>query len=207
MTALCAPTLIDRIWPTAPDHSSVRHNHQAAWRFVGLVIAGSALLAVSSKIRIDVGPVPVSLQTFVLLSLAMLYGARLAGATVLAYLFEGAAGLPVFAGTPEKGLGLAYMMGPTGGYLAGFLLAAVVVGMLAERGWDRHMLLTGAAMVIGNALIYIPGLLWLGMLIGWDKPVFELGFTAFLAGDAIKIALAIGLFPTAWAMLNKWSRG
>lgn len=206
MTALSTPAFIDHIWPTSHDRSADQ-SARSAWRFVGLALAGSALLAVSSKFKVDVGPVPVTMQTFVLLSLAMLYGARLAGATVLAYLAEGAAGLPVFTGTPEKGLGFAYMMGPTGGYLVGFFLAAVVVGMLAERGWDRNMFTTGAAMLIGNALIYGFGLLWLGTLIGWDKPVFELGLYPFLAGGAIKIALAVALFPTLWAIMKKLGRG
>lgn len=199
MTALSTPTLIERIWPTTNDT-------KATWRFVGLALAGSALLALSAKVKLDIGPVPVTLQTFVLLAMAMLFGARLAGATVLAYLAEGAAGLPVFAGTPEKGLGLAYMMGPTGGYLVGFFLAAVAAGMLAERGWDRNIVLTALAMTIGTALIFIPGVLWLGTLIGWDKPVLALGLYPFLAGGAIKIAMAVAIFPTLWAVMKKFGR-
>jgi biotin transport system substrate-specific component len=199
MTALSTPTLIERIWPATNDT-------KATWRFIGLALAGSALLALSAKVKLDIGPVPVTLQTFVLLAMGMLFGARLAGATVLAYLAEGAAGLPVFAGTPEKGLGLAYMMGPTGGYLVGFFLAAVAVGMLAERGWDRNIVLTALAMTIGTALIFIPGVLWLGTLIGWDKPVLALGLYPFLAGGAIKIAMAVAIFPTLWAVMKKFGR-
>src|SRR3546814_4017998 len=90
-------------------------------------------------------------------------------------LAEGALGLPVFAGTPEKGLGLAYMAGPTGGYLVGYVLAAAACGWLAERGWDRNVLSATVAMLVGNALIYLPGLLWLGVLFGWDKPILEWG--------------------------------
>ncbi len=197
MTALSTPTLIERIWPAGNDHKSV-------WRFAGLVLAGSLLLTLSAKVKLDIGPVPVTLQSFVLLAMAMVFGARLAGATVLAYLAQGASGLPVFAGTPEKGLGLAYMMGPTGGYLLGFLLAAVAVGWLAERGWDRNIILTTLAMLVGTALIFLPGVLWLGALIGWDKPVLALGLYPFMAGAAIKIAMAVALFPSLWALMKKF---
>ena len=104
----------------------------------------------------------------------------------------------MFAGTPEKGVGLAYMLGPTGGYLAGFVLAAATCGWLAERGWDRRPATTAVAMLAGNALIYLPGLLWLGTVVGWDKPVFQWGLTPFLLGDVAKLALAAGLVPLVW---------
>ena len=199
MTALSTPTLIERIWPAGNDY-------KAALRFTALALGASVLLALSAKVKLDIGPVPVTLQTFVVLAMAMLYGARLAGATILAYLAQGAAGLPVFAGTPEKGIGLAYMMGPTGGYLLGFLLAAVAVGKLAEWGWDRNIILTALAMTIGTGLIFIPGVLWLGTVIGWDKPVLALGLYPFLAGGAIKIAMAVAIFPTFWAVMKKFGR-
>ena len=112
-------------------------------------------------------------------------------------------GLPVFAGSPEKGIGLAYMMGGTGGYLLGFLAAAVTCGWLGEKGWDRNVFKTAAAMFIGNALIYIPGILWLGLLFGWDKPIIEWGLTPFILGDITKIALATAVLPLAWTFLNK----
>ena len=99
----------------------------------------------------------------------------LGGLTLLVYLTEGALGLPVFAGTPEKGIGMPYMLGTTGGYLVGFVLAALVVGFLAEAGWDRNLLLTAAAMLIGNIVIYVPGLLWLGHVAGWDNPILHSG--------------------------------
>ncbi len=118
------------------------------------------------------------------------------------YLAEGALGLPVFSGTPEKGIGLAYMMSTTGGYLVGFVLAVGTVGFLAERGWDRTPQTTAAAMLIGNIVIYIPGLLWLGSVVGWDKPVFTWGLTPFLAGDALKLIIAAFLMPTLWKLLS-----
>ncbi len=203
MTAHNAPTLLEYAWPLSENRSE-NIWLSASLRFVTMALLGSAILALSAKFRLHVGPVPLSMQTFALLSFAMLAGWRLAAAAVLAWLAQGAVGLPVFAGTPEKGIGIAYMMGPTGGYLAGFLLAAIVVGMLAERGWDRSIFLAGIAMLAGNVLIYVPGLLWLGMLIGWDKPVLELGLLPFLAGDAIKIALAMALFPAIWSLIRRF---
>ena len=172
-------------------------------RNVILAVLGSVLLTISAKIHIPFYPVPMTMQTFVVLGLGVAFGSRLGAATVLLYLAEGAAGLPVFSGTPEKGLGLAYMMGTTGGYLLGFVVAAWAVGLLAERGWDRGFASTAAAMVIGNAIIYSFGLLWLGSLLGWDKPIIEWGVTPFLLGDISKIALAVIAMPLAWKALGK----
>ena len=172
-------------------------------RNVGLAILGSLALWVSAKISIPFWPVPLTLQTLVVLVIGMAFGWRLGMATVLLYLAEGAAGLPVFAGTPEKGIGLAYMMGTTGGYLLGFVLAAGVVGFLAERGWDRSPLGTAGAMLIGNIVIYIPGLIWLGTVLGWDNPIVAWGMTPFLAGDLLKLILAAALMPGIWALLSR----
>jgi biotin transport system substrate-specific component len=108
----------------------------------------------------------------------------------LLYLAEGAAGLPVFQGTPQQGIGLAYMLGPTGGYLIGFAVAAFIVGSLAERGFDRNVFQLFAAMVLADAVVFVLGLLWLGSVIGWDKPVLQFGLYPFLLGDVVKIALA-----------------
>ncbi len=172
-------------------------------RAVVLAVAGSRLLWASAKVQVPFYPVPMTFQTFAVLALGVAFGWRLAGATLLLYLAEGAMGLPVFAGTPEKGIGLAYMVGPTGGYLLGFVFAAVACGWLAERGWDRNVLTTALAMLIGNFLIYAPGILWLGSLVGWDKPVFEWGLTPFLLGDAAKLALAAVLLPAIWKLLGR----
>ena len=189
------PTLAGTLWPAGKINTLLRG--------VVLAVAGTALLTVSAKIQIPFYPVPMTLQTFVVLAIGMAYGWRLGGATLILYLAEGAAGLPVFAGTPEKGIGLAYMLGGTGGYLAGFVLAAAVCGWLAERGWDRNAARTAAAMLIGNALIYVPGLLWLGGLYGWDKPILEWGLTPFLFGDLAKLALATVVLPLAWKWLGR----
>ncbi len=181
---------------------------QTAWttdrvflRNVVLAIGGSLALWASAKISIPFWPVPLTMQTLVVLMIGMALGARLGMATILLYLAQGTVGLPVFAGTPEKGIGLVYMMGTTGGFLLGFVLAAGLVGFLAERGWDKNPLSTGVAMLLGNFMIYVPGILWLGAVVGWDKPVLSWGLTPFLAGDALKLALAAILMPTLWKML------
>lgn len=167
-----------------------------------MVLVGSLALWVSAKIQIPFYPVPMTMQTTVVFMIGMAYGWRLGGLTIMLYLFEGAMGLPVFSGTPEKGLGLVYMMGTTGGYLLGFFFAAVLLGWLAEKGWDRNYISTAVAMILGNAVIYSFGLLWLGSVVGWDKPLLEWGMLPFLMGDAVKLALASLLLPTVWKLLG-----
>lgn len=189
-----ASTLSDAMWKSEGSNRLLRG--------AVLALAGSVLLAISAKIQVPFWPVPQTMQTLVVLMIGMSFGSRLALATVLLYLAEGAAGLPVFAGTPEKGIGLAYMMGPTGGYLLGFALAAGAVGWLAERGWDRSIVTTAAAMAIGNVLIYLPGVAWLSVAIGFDKAVLY-GMQPFLLGDAAKLALAAFTMPMAWKLLRR----
>ena len=133
----------------------------------------------------------------------MALGPRLAVATLALYLAQGAVGLPVFAGTPEKGIGIAYMIGPTGGYLVGFVLAAAVCGWLATRGWDRRVATTAAAMLIANVIIYVPGVLWLGALFGFDKPILEWGLYPFVLGDLAKLALAAATMPLVWRWVKR----
>ena len=186
------PTLATALW-----------GRNAVVRNLALVVVGTALLAISAKIKIPFYPVPMTMQTLVVLGLGMVYGWKLGFSTVGVYLAAGALGMPVFAGTPEKGIGLAYMMGPTGGYLLGFLVAALVVGYLAEKGWDRRVATTFLAMLIGNIAIYVPGLLWLGSVVGWDKPVLAWGMTPFLVGDLVKIVIAMIVLPGAWKLVNK----
>ena len=193
------PTLAGTLWPAGKANPMLRG--------MVLAVAGTALLTIAAKIQVPFYPVPMTLQTFVVLALGMAYGWRLGATTLLLYLAEGALGLPVFAGTPEKGIGLAYMLGGTGGYLLGFVLAAAACGWLAERGWDRGVVRTAAAMLIGNAIIYVPGLLWLGGLFGWDKPILEWGLTPFLLGDLTKLALAAAVLPLAWRWLGRPGRG
>lgn len=181
-------TLADTLWSN--ENSLLRH--------VTLAVVGSIALWISAKIQVPFYPVPMTMQTFVVLVIGMAFGWRLGAATLALYIAEGAMGLPVFAGTPEKGLGLAYMVGPTGGYLLGFLVAAATVGWLAEKGWGRNVGLTLAAMTIGTAIILAFGNAWLGAVIGWDKPVLQFGLYPFLPGAAFKIALAALLMPAIW---------
>jgi len=192
-------TLIGAIWPSTDRSSALMRN-------AVLALAGTMFLALSAKIQVPLWPVPMTFGTLAVLMVGMAYGWRLAGATLMLYMAQGAMGLPVFAGTPEKGIGLAYMMGGTGGYLIGYVLAAMAVGWLAEKGWDRTVLGAALAMLIGNALIYVPGVIWLGALLGWDKPILEWGFTPFILGDVIKLGLAMFLMPMAWHFLGKRSR-
>ena len=177
---------------------------------ITLAILGSLAIWVSAKIQIPFYPVPMTMQVFVVLAIGAAFGSRLGAATVLLYLAEGAAGLPVFAGTPEKGIGLAYMAGPTGGFLIGFVIAAFITGTLAERGWDRNFVTTTFAMLFGLAAIYTLGLLWLAAPflpitefggIGFDKAI-QFGLQPFIIADLVKVALAAMLFPMIWKMIG-----
>jgi biotin transport system substrate-specific component len=190
-------TLFEQFLPAKVPQSAVWTRNALA------ILAGSILLTMSAKLSIPFFPVPVTLQTLVVLCLGMVLGPRLGAAAVIAYLAQGAAGLPVFAGTPEKGIGLAYMLGTTGGYLVGFVVAAYTVGLLAERRWDRSKLTTIAAMIVGNAIIYAFGLVWLGSIVGWDKPILAWGMMPFLLGDLAKILIAAALLPAAWKFFKR----
>jgi biotin transport system substrate-specific component len=153
------------------------------------VILGSLLLWASAKVQVPFWPVPMTLQTYVVLTLGALLGWRLGAATVAAYLVEGAFGLPVFAGTPANGIGLAYMAGPTGGYLAGYLVAVVIVGLLAANRWRRSILVTATALLMGELAILSLGCCWLAVQFGWQRAL-SAGLGPFLIGDALKLALA-----------------
>jgi biotin transport system substrate-specific component len=166
------------------------------------VATAALLLTVSAKISIPFYPVPLTMQTFVVIGLGLALGPWRASAAVLLYLAAGAAGLPVFAGTPQQGIGLTYMLGPTGGYLLGYLPAVALGGWLAKQEWDRRSLHTMIAALLSGAVIYVPGLLWLGTVIGFDKPVLQLGLYPFIFGDIVKAALAALIFPMAWKVLK-----
>ena len=171
------------------------------------VLAGTALLAASARLRIELGfsPVPITGQTFAVLLVGAVYGSRLGAATVLAYLAEGIAGLPVFAGGAS---GWAYFTATSGGYFVGFVLAAYAVGWLAERGWDRSAATMAAAMVIGNVLIYVPGAAWLMAELGVSAGrAWDLGVQPFLWGDLLKLGLASGVLPAAWALRERLEPG
>jgi len=171
------PTLADRLWPAAGNRPL---------RAVALAVLGTLLLWASAKIQVPFYPVPMTLQSAVVFLIGLAYGWRLAVATLLLYLAEGAVGLPVFAGTPEKGIGLPYMLGPTGGYLVGFVVAAGIAGWVAQR--SRHWLATVGGLLVGTVVIYLLGALWLAGFVGAGKAV-TLGVLPFLLGDAVKLAL------------------
>lgn len=159
----------------------------------GFAIFGSLLLWASAKISVPFWPVPMTLQTGMVALIAAAYGWRLGFATVVLYLAQGAMGLPVFQGTPQQGIGMAYLLGPTGGYLIGFAVEALVIGWLAERGFDRNPLKLYGAMLIGGAIVFAMGLAYLGTIIGWDKPILALGLYPFILGDLVKLALAAAI--------------
>jgi biotin transport system substrate-specific component len=187
------PTLVDHLWP---DTSA------SLARWATLVLIGNLLLVASAKAQVPMWPVPMTMQTFVVLVLGMAYGTRLAAVTVGLYLFEGMVGLPVFAGTPERGIGIAYMVGPTGGYLVGFLIAAMAMGWLAERGWDRSLPRAAAAMAVGTVVQLVPGVGWLAVLVGVEKAI-ETGLTPFIFGAILKLALAAAVLPLAWKAVER----
>ena len=173
---------------------------QRAFRYALLALAGSVLITICTQISLPLFPVPMTLQTFAVFLIGLTYGWRLGGITVSLYLLEGAIGLPVFSG--GKG-GMIVFMGPTAGYLVGLLLAATACGWFAERGFDRSYFRLFLSLIVGNILIYTPGLFWLGTLIGWDKPVLEYGLYPFIGGDLLKIAMAVLLLPTVWKIVNR----
>ena len=188
------PSLLDAAWPSSSEAAKLARNAL-------LALLGAALLTISAKIQIPFWPVPLTMQTFVVLVLGVVYGLRLGSATMVVYLVLGAIGLPVFAGTPEKGIGIGYMQGATGGYLIGFVCAAAMCGWLAERGWDRSWLKAAIAMILGHLLILALGWARLAALIGPAKAYYA-GVAPFYTATLLKTALAVAVLPTAWKLLG-----
>ena len=153
-----------------------------------VIFLGSVLLAISAKIKIPFYPVPMTMQTFVVLFLGIGFGYKIAIATVSLYLIEGILGLPVFSNSPERGIGLAYFTGPTMGYLIGFLTACFLASYIKIS--DNYLIVI-TKLIFSVSSIYILGILWLGTLIGWDKPIFELGVMPFLLAEIFKIFLLV----------------
>ena len=157
-----------------------------------VAIIGTALITISAKIKIPFYPIPMTMQTFVILLIGVTLGYKMGLATVGLYLFEGIIGLPVFASSPEKGIGIAYFIGPTMGYLIGFLVAVYFAGLFK---YDKGIINTFLKLIFSVSFIYILGLVWLGALIGWDKPIFKLGAQPFLLAELLKILLLLFLTP------------
>jgi len=158
-----------------------------------VTVLGTLLLTISAKIKIPFYPIPMTMQTFVVLFLGITLGPKIGLLTVSLYLFEGIFGLPVFAGTPEKGIGIVYFTGPTMGYLIGFLIAVYFAGLLK---YEKGPINTFLKLIFSVSFIYILGLIWLGTLIGWDKPIFKLGAMPFLLAELFKMLLLLFLIPT-----------
>ena len=157
-----------------------------------LAFLATLLLAVSSKIKIPFWPVPMTMQTFVVMLIGIVCGWILGLFTISLYLMEGIAGLPVFAGTPEKGMGIVYFTGPTMGYLLGFLVTVYLTGFLK---FDNNFLKNFVKLCFAVSFIYLFGLFWLGSLIGWEKPIFELGAKPFLLAELFKVLILTILIP------------
>jgi len=163
---------------------TISHNKLIKSFFI--IILGSILLTISAKIKIPFYPVPMTMQTFMVLFLGISFGYKIGVATVMLYLLEGILGLPVFSNSPEKGIGIAYFVGPTMGYLIGFIFASFLAGFLK---YNSNFVLTFIKLLLSTSIIYILGVLWLGNLIGWDKPILQLGVFPFLLAELFKILL------------------
>lgn len=180
--------LSDRLWPTAGN---------TVLRNVVLAVLGSLLVAAAAQINVPMLPVPMTLQTLAVLAIGAAYGARLGAITLALYALEGAVGLPVFAGF-KSGVMLASF-----GYVLGFIAAAGLVGWLAERGWDRSNFKMFAAMMLGAAIVYVPGLVWLSAWVGSFGTALQVGLLPFIVGDVVKAAIAGLGFPAIWALLGR----
>ena len=156
-------------------------------KYILIIILGSVALTISAKIKIPFYPVPMTMQTFAIVVIGMMFGWKMGLTIVATYLLQGLAGLPVFAGTPEKGLGFVYMTGPTMGYLIGFLISVFFAGYFR---YSKNIFTNFIKILFSISFIYILGLFWLGVLIGWDKPIFELGAKPFLFAEIFKISIA-----------------
>jgi biotin transport system substrate-specific component len=194
-TSLAKPHSL--IAPLLPESAAGR-----AAAYLILAVVGSLVLWASAKVQVPFYPVPMTLQTLAIMVIAASYGWRLALATIVVYFVEGAAGLPVFSGTPERGIGLAYMLGPTGGYLLGFAVAMVLVGWVSERGAQRSPLRLLAAMLVADAIVLALGFAWLARAAGAEV-AWTAGVVPFLLGVAIKIVIAALLVPAAGGLLGR----
>jgi biotin transport system substrate-specific component len=193
-SSLSSPsTLVGLLWPSRDDARF------AVLRAVVLMAVGSALLTLSAKVQVPLPYVPMTLQTLVVLIIGASFGWRLGGATVALYLTQGAMGMPVFAG-PTAGIG--YLMGPTGGFLIGFLAAAIVMGFMAERGWDRSLLRVVVMMSVGHAVIFAFGLAQLSLVMPLSQ-TWTVGVAPFVAATLVKTALAVALMQAAWSVTRR----
>tara|TARA_B100000579_G_scaffold27438_1_gene19303 strand:+ start:232 stop:780 length:549 start_codon:yes stop_codon:yes gene_type:complete len=164
----------------------VKSQNSKILKYILIVFAGSVLLTISAKIKIPFYPVPMTMQTFVVLFLGMSFGYKIGLAAVSLYLLEGLLGMPVFSNSPEKGVGIIYFTGPTMGYLIGFLFATSLAGYFT---FNENIIINFFKLLVSVSIIYLLGILWLGSLIGWDKPIIQLGVTPFLLAELLKISI------------------
>ena len=183
-------TLIDNILPLKGVNTYIKN--------IFLVLFGTLLLTVSSKIQVPFWPVPMTMQTFIVLIIAMAYGWKLSFLTLIAYLIEGALGLPVFA----KGGGLLYLTGPTAGYLYGMAIAAAVIGYFADLGYGKTIIKCILPLMIGTIIIFVFGIGYLSSIIGFEKAIVA-GLLPFIPSELFKIALAVLIIPTIWKYIQK----
>jgi biotin transport system substrate-specific component len=202
-----------------PMISSSRALATAVWprdvnrvaRALVLVLVGTAILAISAKVKVPFWPVPMTLQTLAVLLIGAAYGSRLAVATVVAYIAEGMLGLPVFTNTPPAVAGPLYMMGPTAGFIMSWVLVAAIVGLASDRGWDRSALRLGAAMLLAVAVQFALGFAWLAWFAELPNGVagigaaraFAGGVAPFLLGDGLKVVLAALIIPASWSLVER----
>jgi|32_taG_2_1085360.scaffolds.fasta_scaffold04561_6 biotin transport system substrate-specific component len=177
--------------------------NRALW-FITLMVVGSLIITISAKIKVPMWPVDMSLQTLAIFTIAATFGLRLGLATILLYLAQGALGLPVFQGSPERGIGIAYMMGSTGGYLVGFVAMTLITGWAADRGWWRNPFKIGAAMLLGEIVLLLLGAFWLAYLFGVSR-AFEYGIGPFIVADLLKVAIAAGIVSVIGVWVRKLS--
>jgi len=185
-------TLIDVVFP------KIESKNLALVKDILLVLSFAILTGICAKLKIEIGPVPITMQTFAVLISGALLGSKRGALSQITYLLMGLAGIPWFS----RGGGMSYVFSPTFGYIVGFVLAAFFVGFLRERGFDRKIETAILAMIFGNILIYLPGLLWLVKFVGF-KRVLSVGFYPFILGDLIKLFLASLLLPFVWRVAKK----
>lgn len=194
--------LATAVWPRGVNRAA---------QAVVLVLVGTAILAISAKVRVPFWPVPMTLQTLAVLLIGAAYGSRLAVATLVAYIAEGMLGLPVFTNTPPEVAGPLYLLGPTAGFIMSWILVAAIVGYATDRGWDRSPLRLGAAMLIAVAVQFAMGFAWLAWFaalpngaagIGMAK-AFAGGVAPFVLGDTLKVVLAALVIPASWALVSR----
>ena len=210
-----AQVMTETDWPVLVEVGSQDDGSARLARQAMFVALGIAVLTLAAQIKLPVppSPVPVNLGTFAVLSIGAAYGPRLGLVTILGYMILGALGADIFASSSAENNGLSYMMGASGGYLVGYVLATVLLGALARRGWDRSKGCMALAMLLGNVAIYVPGIAWIHHVIAagafdpasyasvWDQTMVW-GVTPYLVGDAMKLALATLLLPSAWKLLG-----